>query len=197
MRNYKEDIAMMNEDALYKEPSYPRIKSSLLVAGLTLISPGETAFASQSYVIVEDTSPIEQLYNSYPDTPVAADEDNLKAPLPKDVRTRLQHISRLPEDWDGYGASSATHNVIKNTTRFLYTLQQEGIKMPKADDIYPTPYGTMVIELYNQYGLVSLEISDQQVGYFTDYKGRSNWGSEGLDTDFNSIPEQLKEHLKA
>jgi hypothetical protein len=197
MKNYKEDIAMMNEDALYKEPSYPRIKSGLLSAGLALISPGETAFASQLYIIVDDTTTTEQLYNSYPDTPVAVDEENLKDPLPKEIRIRLQHISRLPENWDGYGASSATRNVIKNASKFFRTLQQEGIKMPQTDDIYPTPYGTVVIELYNQYGLVSLEISDQKVGYFTDYKGRSNWGAEGIDTDFNSIPDQLKEHLIA
>lgn len=196
MKIYKEDIAMMNEDALYKEPTYPRIKSSLLMAGLTLISPGETAFASQ-FFIIEDTTPIEQLYNSYPDTPVAADEENLKVPLPKDIRMKLQHIGRLSENWDGYGASSVTNNVIKNALKFLRTLQQEGIRMPLTDDIYPTPYGTLVIELYNQYGLVSLEISDQQVGYFTDYRGRNNWGSEGIDTDFNSIPDQLKEHLIA
>ncbi len=197
MKGYKEDIAMMNDGAFYKESSNHGVQILALAAGFTLFSPAADMQGVIDFHSNGQEIGLERLYNSYPDTPVAANRQDIDQVLPNDIKGRLEKIARLHNNWDGYGASPVSRQVVKNTTAFLRVLQEKGLDLPTSDDIYATPYGSVVIELYNKYGLVSLEIGNHQVGYFTDYRGRSNWGSEGIETDFNSVPEVLMSHLTA
>lgn len=197
MKGYKEDIAMMNDGAFYREASNHGVKLIAVTTGLALLSPAADMKGVVDFHDLGQEVGMEQLYNSYPDTPVAAKKQDIDQVLPNDIKGRLEKIARLHNNWDGYGAASVSRQVVKNATTFLRTLQKGGLKLPASDDIYVTPYGSVVIELFNNYGLVSLEIGDHQVGYFTDYRGRSNWGSEGIETDFKSVPEVLMSHLTA
>lgn len=98
------------------------------------------------------------------------------------VETRLREIEALEDGWDGYGATSIPKEVMKNTRTFIKTL---GINLA-PDDITPTPYGSIEIDLER----VSIEIGIKQIGWF-EYDGPNL--SKGIDTDFLTIPEQLKE----
>lgn len=197
MKGYKEDIAMMNDEAFYKEPSSHGVKALAVATGITLFSPAADMQGINVFHALGQEVRMEQLYDSYPDTPVVAKKQDIDQVLPSEIKGRMEKLTRLQNNWDGYGASSVNRQVVKNATTFLKTLQNNGLKLPSSDDVYATPYGSIVIELYNNYGLVSLEIGNQQVGYFTDYRGRSNWGSEGIETDFKSIPKILMSHLTA
>lgn len=197
MKGYKEDIAMMNDDAFYQESSHQGMKSLIVAAGFTLFTPSADMQGVKPFRMLGNDVPIVQQFISSPDTPVVAKKRDLEQVLPNDIKGRMEKLARLQDNWDGYGASAVSRKVVKNATLFLRTLQREDIHLPQSDDIYSTPYGSIVIDLFNSYGLVSLEIGDSQIGYFTDYSGRSNWGSEGIETDFNSIPEVLKSHIGA
>lgn len=188
---------MMNDGAFYREPSNHGVKLLAVAAGFTLFSPATDMQGVVDFQPLAQEVGMEQLYNSYPDTPVVAKKQDIDQVLPNDVKGRLEKIARLQNDWDGFGASSVSRQVVKNATTFIRTLKEKGLKLPTSDDIYATPYGSVVIEQYNNYGLVSMEIGDHQVGYFTDYRGRSNWGSEGIETDFKTVPEVLMSHLTA
>ena len=115
------------------------------------------------------------------------------------AKNRVAEISNLGEDWDGYGAKPFLSQVIKNTYKFIDTLVEYGCRdMIDADNITPTPYGTIEIDLYNTDGLISLEIGTHQIGFFTDFStGRTNIESNGFDTDFKEIPEILEIALRA
>lgn len=197
MKGYKEDIAMMNDDAFYRESSHYGMKSLIVATGFTLFAPAADMQGVRDFRILGNDVPIVQQFISSPDTPVVAKKQDLEQVLPNEIKGRMEKLARLGENWDGYGASAVSRQVVKNATLFLRTLQRDGFHLPQGDDIYSTPYGSIVVDLYNNYGLVSLEIGDRHVGYFTDYRGKSNWGSEGIETDFNSVPEVLRSHLLA
>lgn len=64
---------------------------------------------------------------------------------------------------------------------------------PEADEISYTPYGNIVIDLMSRRGEISIEIGTHKLGFFTDFTDGHNEASEGVETDFNSVPELLRD----
>ena len=192
---YKEDIATYGNDAeqLYKE--MPKLNANLLkvtlAGGLVLYVPAQP---SSSYV-QDSVKPQIEMTSNIKTAPVLSTEELALPSLSKELSARMRSIARLRDNWDGYGASAVPTVIIRNARSFLRTLQGKGVKIEDATSIYPTPYGTVVIEVNNDRGLVSMEIDRHHVGFFTDYRACGNWGSEGINTDFKDIPEQLRQHL--
>ncbi len=56
-------------------------------------------------------------------------------------------------------------------------------------------YGSVVIGLNNNNGMISIEIGQHSIGFFTDFVRHKNIYSEGEETDFRSIPEDLQQAL--
>lgn len=193
---YKEDIATNGNKAeqLYQE--MPKLNSSLLkvtlASGLVLyVAPAQ---ASSSYV-QDVVKPRIEMISNFKTTAVLTSEELSMPRLSKELSTRMRSIAVLHDNWDGYGASAVSTVIIRNARTFLRTLQGKGIEIEDPTKIYPTPYGTVVIEVNNDRGLVSMEIDQHRVGFFTDYRASGNWGAEGIETDFKEIPEQLRQHL--
>lgn len=111
-------------------------------------------------------------------------------------KNRVSELSRLENNWDGYGAVSPDRNVIKNSFRFLDVLAKEGIVDIEPDDIYPMPYGSVVIELVRKEGLISIEVGKHKLGFFTEYKSQKDMSSSGEGSDFRSIPETLRKAIR-
>jgi hypothetical protein len=112
------------------------------------------------------------------------------------VKNKLSELSQLTYNWDGYGASAIPERVIKNSYKFIDTLFSEDCALYLSpEDITPTPYGSIVMDLTSVYGLVSLEIGKTQIGFFTEYEDGENFDSDGEDTDFRSIPDALKKAI--
>ncbi len=193
---YKEDIAMMNDEVLMKDPSYGTQRIVALSIGLSLIAP-QMAHGMPSRFAVDNETRIEQcLYELYSDTPlVNMEEGQAVELLPVVLGDKLNDIEALRYGWDGYHGAAIDKRIVNNARKFIMAMATDGLLVASADDIYPTPYGTIVVEYHNNRGLVSMEISDTQVGYFTDYPGSGNYGSRGVDTDFSSIPAELKLQL--
>ena len=48
------------------------------------------------------------------------------------------------------------------------------------DDYNVTPWGSITLDYTGELGLISLEFGGGKIGYFTDFPGHSNYGSEGF-----------------
>lgn len=105
-------------------------------------------------------------------------------------KDRLRLIGSLEANWDGYGAVALSDVVMNNTRKFLSVIQDKGFDpFLDEDNIVPTPYGTIDIDFETSKGLVSVEIGDSEIGFFTELNEEEDCSSEGIVTDFIDIPE--------
>ena len=112
------------------------------------------------------------------------------------AKNKITEISQLVDNWDGNEACAPVAQVINNSFKFVDALFRIGIDRIDSDDIYPMPYGSIVIEINSKKGMVSVEIGKQSIGFFTDYAEHENFFSNGEETDFRSIPEDLQHALR-
>lgn len=111
------------------------------------------------------------------------------------IKNKVCELSQLEANWDGYGASTLGEDVIKNTYKFIDAARSLGHCPLSADDVTPTPYGTIVLDFSSDAGLVSIEIGTDEIGFFTDFKEGHNHHSKGIHTSFRSVPQRIKENL--
>ena len=83
-------------------------------------------------------------------------------------------------------------NVINNAYRFVNALVSLGV-IPTEDEITYTAYGNIVIDLEARKGLISIEIGTRQIGFFTEFEDGDDYASDGIETDFKSVPPYLSE----
>lgn len=84
--------------------------------------------------------------------------------------------------------------VVNNAYRFVNSLIGIGF-IPEVDEISYTAYGNVVFDLEAPRGLVSIEIGQHQIGFFTEFKDGDDYASDGIETDFKSVPNYLEEVL--
>ena len=109
------------------------------------------------------------------------------------LKNRISEISQLNDNWNGEGAVVPSEQVIKNAFKFIDCILKNGYNnYVKPEDIVPTPYGTIDMDFETGQGLVSVEIGKSQIGFFTEYDTEEDFFSDGIDTDFRSIPSILQ-----
>lgn len=112
------------------------------------------------------------------------------------LKNRISEISHLQYNWNGEGAVVPSEQVIKNTFKFLDCISIYGYtNYVKPNDIVPTPYGTIDIDFETGQGIVSVEIGKDQIGFFTEYSTKEDIFSDGIETNFRSIPSILQQAL--
>ena len=111
------------------------------------------------------------------------------------LKNRISEIDNLKDNWDGYGAIAPSEIVIKNAFKFIDCILAEGFNAIEKDDIIPTPYGSIVLDFNTTRGLVSVEIGLNQIGFFTEFVNQNDFASDGIITDFRTIPEDLEKAL--
>ena len=105
---------------------------------------------------------------------------------------RLRQIAELENNWDGYGALALTKIVMDNARRFLSAIKDKGFdRFLNEDDIVPTTYGTIDLDFVTTKGLVSVEIGDNEIGYFTEFNDVEDMSSDGIITDFRELPDEV------
>lgn len=107
------------------------------------------------------------------------------------LKNRISEIDNLQDNWDGYGAIVPSKTVIKNAFKFIDCILLEGFNFIKKDDIVPTPYGSIVFDFNTKKGLVSVEVGTNEIGFFTEFVDQNDFASDGINTDFRTIPEDL------
>lgn len=97
------------------------------------------------------------------------------------IEKELIGIISLKDNWDGYNGVSPNKNVIHNTRMFLSIVPTRALETLYYDGITPTPHGTIVLDFENHRGLVSIEIGDTEIGFFTRFKSGVDSSSDGVD----------------
>lgn len=107
---------------------------------------------------------------------------------------RLSELISLSPDWDGYGAVVPDIATYTTAIDFLKKIDQKTLSYLDEDDIVPTPYGTIVLDFANGQNLVSIEIGENKIGFFTEFSDGKNSESEG-DVWMNIVSEKLSAAL--
>jgi hypothetical protein len=108
------------------------------------------------------------------------------------LKNRISELDNLCDNWDMHDAVAPSKEVIKNAYRLLDIVINGGYVAIKAEDIIPTPYGSIVMDFTNERGLVSVEVGKTEIGFFTEFTEGNDFASDGIETDFRSIPDVLK-----
>ncbi|MCH5167970.1 MAG: hypothetical protein J1F35_08840 [Erysipelotrichales bacterium] len=108
----------------------------------------------------------------------------------------IDKISKLEENWDCYDAVVPSEIVIENAKKFVSLIFNNGYKVFDKENIYPTPYGSIIIDIEPKDDYyVSIEIGKAAIGWFTKF-GKNNYPEELMsdiyETNFKSLPEELK-----
>ena len=115
----------------------------------------------------------------------------------RQIKAKLHTIACLDENWDGYDAVVPSEQTIRNSFSFVETAFKEGFTQLDPEDVYPTLYGSVVLDFETeQTGLVSVEIGKEQIGFFTDFKNKPNYALDATQSDFTEIPPTLKKVLE-
>ncbi len=142
------------------------------------------------------------VFNAYPNVLVSALDigyepyrraENTIGQLPKNVtdhsilyhpwNNRLSNImNTVPMDI----------SVIYNVKDFLNQVDQVFLEYLDIEDIVPTPYGTITLDFEHDGNLVSVEMGETKIAFFTDFKNKQNSRLDGTYY-MRRVPHELKE----
>ena len=108
------------------------------------------------------------------------------------LEKKIEYISNLKQNWDGFGADTPSESVIFNSLKLLNKVPELVKSNLTKDDITPTPYGTIVFDFHNNLETISIEIGDKQIGFFTDFHETPNIAIDStLYNPENNLPIEL------
>lgn len=119
---------------------------------------------------------------------------NVKEALLENFKSKLQSLTQLKDNWDGYSASQPSKRAIRQASVFLVGLPLKVLQYLDEEDIVPTPYGTIVIDLYRGKNRLSLEFGESKVGFFSEFMNQ-NIESEGVKLDRTKLPYELEKAI--
>lgn len=206
--SYSEDTQMALDDALYANDfSFDGVKelaidSAIKVLFIPLVvigAPHQEVYAESNMPRVEQTDYHKvDIEESQVDAPVIEESADEVVESPYAIMTSfVRNLSTLPSDLPGLDFEVPSEEIAGNAVKFLEAMDRAGIACPESGCVMPTAFGTIVIDATVERGLVSMEIGRTKVGFFTDYEDGINEESDGLSTDFTTIPEPLLNHLTA
>lgn len=83
---------------------------------------------------------------------------------------RLDHLSQLKENWDGYGAEKISYNVLENLRSVLLISDNDDWK---AWVISPAPNGTLALQ--SKLHTASISVGDKEFSYYSMSNGGEDW----------------------
>lgn len=96
------------------------------------------------------------------------------------VMSEIRSLKELHEDWDGYGASKVSDNIIAYTESLISTLSGDVIE--RISSISPNPHGTLTIEwTRGSNNKISLEIGESNYSYFVSVENSNPSFVNGSD----------------
>lgn len=107
----------------------------------------------------------------------------------------ISKIETLQHNWDGDGAEAPNKDAIANARRLVMMLSPKDLSHLDVNDIYPSTYGSVIMDFEVERGLVSVELGDKTMGFYTDFRKGNNYAAEGISTEFIHIPEVLQQYL--
>lgn len=206
--NYSEDAQMALKDALYsndfsmesvREIAIDASVKVLLIPLLFAGSPQNEAYAESSVSRIEQVESLEETFDrSLVHDPIIQESASISEESPYQRMSRfVKNLSTLPEKMVGLDFVVPSENIVDNAVLFLSAMERAGLNCPEMGSVLPSVFGTIIIDYQVERGLVSLEIGNTKIGFFTYYEDGINEESDGILTDFSSIPSPLLKHLSA
>ena len=112
------------------------------------------------------------------------------------IRNRLMEICNLKDNWDGYGAIQPKNTTIRQVISTLSCLDLKVLQFLEDEDIIPTPYGTIVVDLYRGSNRLSIEFGESKIGFFSELVNGLNTESEGVNYDRTKLPNELQKAIE-
>jgi hypothetical protein len=113
-----------------------------------------------------------------------------------DIIEKIKSFQSLDNNWDGYGAAVPDSRVVSNSIAFLNSLPQSIVSDINKDNLVPTPYGTVVIDLAFNKELVSIEIGETKIGFFSEFEDGNDIKLEGTLFNQDNLPLELLQAIK-
>ena len=180
----------------YSEPSNGNFIAKCTVVGAFILT--FSLSTPKAYAVPKSKPSIEWQFNQNVDI-IPQGLVSINAPVVDMVRlpfyAKIDSISLLGDNWDGYGSEKPNREAIMNARHLIKTLDRETLKSLDTDAIYPSSYGSLILDFDTERGLVSVEIGDKTMGFFTDFVDGNNYAAEGISTDFVSVPTSLESCL--
>lgn len=107
----------------------------------------------------------------------------------------LDRLATLQDNWDGDGAVSPNPNALKNCRKLVSLLDEDQLKALPQSNVYASSYGSVVLDFETHRGLVSVEVGDDTMGFYTDFIDGDNYAVEGISTSFEQVPNVLQQYL--
>lgn len=108
---------------------------------------------------------------------------------------RIEEISRLQTNWDGDGAVTPNVDAVRNARNLIHQLEEKDADKLLDGDVYASSYGSVVMDFETERGMVSVEIGDRSMGFFTDFENDVNYAAVGISVDGYKVPEVLRKYL--
>lgn len=107
------------------------------------------------------------------------------------VKNRIISFMSFSDNWDGHGAIKPLHRTIYNSILFTKLLPDSLLEILDLDEISPTPYGTIVIDFNGNGSLISVEIGEEEVGFFSEIFGKEGPKSTGEKINPHEISQGI------
>lgn len=104
---------------------------------------------------------------------------------------RITELDKLNDNWDSYGAIKPNKKTVSQIKAFILGLDWRVLQFLNDEDIYPTPYGTIVMDFYKGLNQLSIEFGESKVGFFTEFINCQNIDSDGVIFDRTVLPNEL------
>jgi hypothetical protein len=109
-----------------------------------------------------------------------------------DITKKITSLSYLENNWDGYGAVSPSKNVLNNAIRFINSLPETVLPEINTESIVPTPYGSIVIDFEKNADLISVELGERKIGFFSEFSEGEDISMEGVLFNQQNLPIELE-----
>lgn len=201
--SYREDYRMTDKGSVYRNEISLNLGHKIVMGSIVIfLTPNP--FALSDYKESQELSKpkiIQTDYTSWHQD--MRDNQIIREALPvseqltpyQKLQTYVSKFYTLPTNWDGTGSLAPSEQVCENASRFIAAMQQSGVSCPSEDEVMPSAFATIVFDIMMPRGLVSIEVGEKGIGFFTDYVDGINQESSGTPSDFNSIPSSLLSHL--
>jgi hypothetical protein len=113
----------------------------------------------------------------------------------KKIINQINSFNDLSNEWAGDSTVKPSQKVIDNAIIFLFNLGRYNKKI-KAEDITPTPYGTITMNWYNGDKELSIEIGNTSIGFFSELPEYNNPIGDNITFDTQLTPNEILQMFK-
>lgn len=111
--------------------------------------------------------------------------------------SKLNEISEIIDNWDGFGAVKPSKKCINNVTNIFRRMELKNLARLSFYDINPSPYGTVEMEWKIGLGIANIEVGDNLVSITSEFPDGRNIDLARVDiSEKNSFENTIEEFEK-